>query len=107
VTDCRPCSMSYWPNFSHCMTCHRTWHGYEECHCAGCHQHFASDSSFLMHQTADECRDPATIVDRDGVPRLKQVQRKDGSVWVANRDSRPLRAMRSPVGSDSGEGVAS
>lgn len=83
----------YGPDFAgeRCRDCHRSWTGLAECHCAGCHQHFGSDSAFDLHQVGDEviCRDPATLIDRHGAPRLKVVERK--SVGIAGCTRPPNR----------------
>lgn len=91
---CRACAMDYWPDLSHCMQCHRTWTSLAESHCAACHEHFGSDSAFLAHQVRDECRPPPTR-------GLKAVERKDGVVWVSDREwsQDALRAWRGRAGS--------
>jgi hypothetical protein len=102
---CLTCQRDYWEH-PHCPDCHRTWHGHAECHCAECHHHFGSDTAFLVHQAAGECRDPATILDGQGEPRLKPVKRKDGLVWVSNRDRHALRGLASGPGGPSRKRVA-
>lgn len=89
----------YGPGFTgeHCRDCHRSWTGLAECHCAGCHHHFGSDSAFDTHQVGDNsiCHDPATMTDKHGVLRFKAVQRASGRVWVGN-SARPDLASFAP-----------
>jgi hypothetical protein len=62
---CLVYQQEYWPDFSHCPDCHRTWHGLDECHCASCHSHFGSDSAWCIRWQV-ECRNPATMLESQG-----------------------------------------
>lgn len=91
----------YGPGFNgeHYRDCHRSWTGLAECHCAGCHRHFGSDSAFDIHQIGVDavCRDPATLFDRHGTPRLKAVERKSGMVWVGVSSQPPPQGEVTPT----------
>ena len=39
-----------------CRICEREWTSMKACHCTGCHEHFASISSFDSHQDDGGCR---------------------------------------------------
>lgn len=68
---------------SRCARCKATWMGAEATHCAGCHQTFASLELFDAHRRATGergiCRDPATMVRRNG----ERVTFCRGGIWVA------------------------
>jgi hypothetical protein len=85
--DCPVCRHAdehgWWgQNGTHCRKCHRTWTGLREAHCVRCCAHFSTPENADMHVGVTECRDPATLVTRDGSPRLKPVQRASGPTWV-------------------------
>jgi hypothetical protein len=86
---CEVCALEYWPNFSHCRDCHRTWTGHAEAHCSICHHHFTSNSAFDAHlapsKAEEDCYDPETITNRTGEPRFVAVDRKHGPTWAVNR----------------------
>lgn len=108
MTTCATCSLDYRPE-SHCSGCHLTWYGLEECHCPTCHEHFSSDSGFLMHQTSDACDDPAALTTEGGRPKLKQVERRGGLTWVKSDEraypQEPVRGVGGGLGAESGAGA--
>lgn len=89
---CDICELDYWPNFTHCRDCHRTWHGHAECHCGQCCRSFGGDIAFLAHRADGVCRDPSGLKTKDGQPRFRIIERKDGYVWVQN-DRRLVDAL--------------
>ena len=86
---CSPCAYAemhgWWGpemrRLAHCSDCHRTWGGYVECHCRGCHEQFGSPAAFTKHQTLKGCisvDDFGRLSSRTGKARLVSA---DG-VWV-------------------------
>lgn len=68
-----------------CPECGRRWSGRRECHCAACHHHFGSPSSFDRHQVDGRCLTSAEMVtpmDATGRPRLVPSDNKYGTVWI-------------------------
>ena len=72
---------------STCVQCGRRWTAPREAHCAICHQHFAGYTSFDLHLSVSRDgetvthRDPATLLDCHGQPRLVLVERRLGPTW--------------------------
>lgn len=70
----------------YCRSCERRWTGSAQAHCTGCHQHFSTVGNFDRHQRGlgenRTCVDPATVVDGQGRPVLKQVETSYGTTWV-------------------------
>lgn len=59
MSSCSNCEASYSGNAGHCAACHRT---------------FTSDSAFDRHFASlvtAGCRDPATVFDKKGRPKLE------------------------------------
>jgi hypothetical protein len=48
-----------------------------------CHRTFASVRAFDIHRSGGECRDPATIIDKHGNPRLVPIERQHWSGWAS------------------------
>lgn len=73
---------------THCESCHRSWTGKTEAHCASCCEHFGSIEPFDIH--LEQCTgDPASTRERladlarsNGNPVLALRQRASGPVWV-------------------------
>lgn len=95
VETCGPCEYAAKENWwgpdhrgTHCRDCHRSWRGTAQAHCAGCHEHFSSTSTFDLHlsyctgdpQTAHETLREASR--KDGTPLLALSDMKDGPTWV-------------------------
>lgn len=74
--------MSRERDYTHCHDCGRKWTGRRECHCASCHNHFGSPSSFDRHFVAGRCMTAQELIDTD---QLTPVSRKTGTVWVRER----------------------
>ena len=70
-----------WEQIGYC-DCGRTWNTHGEAHCAGCHEHFTSDSGFDAHRRNDQCHNPKTL----RTPRSKKkvfasTERASGQAW--------------------------
>lgn len=69
-----------------CRSCDRQWSGVTQAHCARCHEHFSTANVFDLHWRGRgeerACVAPATILDTDGDPVVRQVQTKYGMTWV-------------------------
>ena len=73
---------------AHCGTCHRSWTGHTQAHCASCCVHFSSDRAFDRHlappKANADCFDPASLTKSDGSPLFKIVEHVSGPVWTIN-----------------------
>ena len=100
-TTCNICSFArihkWWgpdlkPARSHCSDCHRSWASLTEGHCPTCCEHFANEKSFDAHLLEESgCVAPATLVRRDGRPRLVLRERPFGGVWCTADYRDPAR----------------
>lgn len=63
--------------------------GNETGHCSQCHRTFDSTEAFDWHQTVGErgmiCRDPATILKKDGSPKYESRQDDLTTYWKRYR----------------------
>ena len=75
-------------DFFHCETCHVSFAGHAECHCADCCRTFSGDSAFQAHRQNGECRDPSLLKDGNRKPRfvpvIKSSKLGTRCVWVRN-----------------------
>jgi hypothetical protein len=75
------------PSGTHCHTCHRSWRGWAEIHCVGCHEHFSSDDALQLHQTGVKCRPPADVKGKEtGKPVFRIRQSPLATTWVRADD---------------------
>jgi hypothetical protein len=58
------------PEWITCARCDFRWTGLSACHCGACHRTFSGLSAFDIHCVGGHCNDPATLVKRNGEPRL-------------------------------------
>lgn len=71
-----------------CYHCGQTFtHGNRKACCSGCGRAFIGQTAFDIHQSIRSgsvvCADPATIVTKDGTPRLKRLEiRRHGAIDV-------------------------
>ena len=81
--------------------CGRRWDGYDQAHCASCHQHFGSVNGFDLHRVGSDgdrhCADPATLAwgpksKHAGKPRLRASGGPHGVTWVAEVQNSRFRA---------------
>jgi len=96
---CAPCEYAkihhWWgpalaPARSHCARCHRSWASLIEGHCTICCAHFANVKAFDAHLTEEGCRPPASVIRRDGRPRLTTRETPYGTTWrIAFYGERP------------------
>jgi len=66
------------------ITCGRYrahWTGLGTTHCSGCHRTFTGVTAFDIHRRGGQCHDPATVLDRNGEPRLVPVTRRYWIGW--------------------------
>jgi hypothetical protein len=77
-----------------CIDCGRRWAARSEAHCAVCHRHFTSPTAFDLHLSTSRDgetvthRDPATLLDRHGRPRLVLIARASGPAWACAGERR-------------------
>jgi hypothetical protein len=96
---------------THCRGCHGSWSiGTDIQHCVTCHRTFTNVRAADFHRVRGECRDPATVRDRQHRPRLAPSRRHRGpgttvQIWALaeHRDSRhtlrvPRRSAAEPLG---------
>ena len=70
-----------WEQIGYC-DCGRTWNAHGEAHCAGCHEHFTSDSGFTAHRREGVCHDPKTLLTVKAKKKVfTSIQRASGQAW--------------------------
>jgi hypothetical protein len=69
------------PDWVACGGCGQKWTGIAAAHCGACHRTFTGTAAFDIHRSGGECRDPATIIDKHGNPRLVPIERQHWSGW--------------------------
>lgn len=64
-----------------CNGCASTWTGLLACHCGACHRTFTGLAAFDAHRSYGKCKDPATVLNQAGEPRLMRVDKRTWSGW--------------------------
>jgi hypothetical protein len=75
--------------------CGRTWTSLTECHCRTCHRQFTSVTAFDRHQPGRyRCPDPDALLERNGDPTLRRIDRSGGDTWTLWTSDEDRAAMR-------------
>jgi hypothetical protein len=97
----------YYPKQTHhCRTCHRSWTGYTQAHCASCHSHFSTPSAFDRHMTDAGCRQPEELRNKDGSYVLGLRVDKWGRTWSFAGDGTPWWLSQHEMPSEQPEALA-
>lgn len=78
-------------NVSQCKVCGERW-GRETSfvHCVMCHRTFSTHSSLALHKAADnQCLDPASVLDRKGMPAFGSPRLAKYGATIWRRASKP------------------
>jgi hypothetical protein len=87
-----------------CRECGREWHGFSECHCMECHEHFKSVAAFDKHRVNDPVNGRRCLTPEE---MRKRGMAASGGKWVTasrsdtsylpSRDKNPAFSASTPT----------